>query len=62
MYFFLLQWCIVHGVHLVLWCACTFLGLAEGSLLGEAALSLEPLTSRAKESSRPDIACIKHMC
>ena len=49
------------GLHLIGHANCTFLGVPEGSLLGEAALSLEPLTSRAKERSRPDIACIKYM-
>lgn len=45
------------------WCAsdacmdCTCLRAAELNLLPEEALSLEPLTSRAKDRSRPDIAC-----
>ena len=49
------------GVQVIMHVDCTFLTATELNLFAEKALSLEPLTSRAKERSRPDIACTKEV-
>lgn len=49
------------GVSACAFLECTCLTAAELNLVPEEALSLEPLTSRAKDWSRPDIACTEEV-
>ena len=52
-------WCDFSIVHVLVDDTCA---TAEGCWLAEVALSLAPLTSRANDSRRPDIACRSSEC